>query len=429
MAALAAALLAVAVTGTRARAAEILLPNGARVIVEERPASEIAAVRLLVGGGQLDEPSGRHGVADLHAAMLLRGTREKSGFALARAAEELGGRLSSRARAAAESIAIEVPSVNVEPAMRLVAETFLSPRLEPADLTREKALLASSLATARDDPKTLLDDAFYRTLFPSHPLSRLASLTDAELRVVGIEDVRAFHRARVDAGRLAFLVVGRCSAAQVEALARTLLGGLPVTARPGAPLVAAVVPPAPPLSADAIRRVSHRTTQPTLAIGFPNSGVGDRDKPAFLLLRHILAGFDERLYREIREKRGFAYWIRAEGLELPRAGAFGISTGAKEKYFPEIERITRAELSRLAADPVASEELKRAVRYLRTEEARADETNTGRIGAIANDLVDGVPVRSFEERIARLAAVTAEEIRQLARRLFEGKHMAVVTLY
>jgi predicted Zn-dependent peptidase len=410
-------------------AVETTLPNGARVIAEERPASETVAVRLLVGGGQLDEPDGRHGVADIHAAMLLRGTREKTGFALARAAEELGGRLTARARAAAESIAIEVPAGNAGPAIRLVIETLLSPRLDAADLAKEKALLAGSLATARDEPKTLLDDAFYRTLFPSHALARLASLTEAELRPIRIEDVRAFHRARLDAGRLALIAVGRCSMAQVESLASELLGALPRAAASGGRLLGPVLSSPPPLAEDVRRRVSHRTTQPTLVIGLPTSGVSERDRPALLLLRHLLTGSDERLYSEIRDKRGYAYWIRSEGLELGSAGAFGVSTGAKERYFPEIEEIVRRELSRIAAQPVSSEELTRAVRYVRTAEAREDETNPGRVGVIANDLVEGAPVRTYEERVARLAAVTPGEIRELARRLFEGKHLAVVTLY
>ena len=410
-------------------AAEVTLPNGARVIVEERPASETVAVRLLVGGGQLDEPSGRHGVSDLHAAMLLRGTREKSGFALARAAEELGGRLSARSRPAAESVLLEVPAGNAAAAVRLVLGTFLTPRLDPADLAKEKTLLAGSLATARDDPKTLLDDAFFRTLFPSHPFARLASLTDAEVRVVSIDDVRAFHRTRLDPARLALIVVGRCSVPAVETVARETLEVLPAPPAGRAAGFGPVVPPPPALTDDVTRRVSHRTTQPTLAMGLPTGGISDREWPAYLLLRQILAGFDERLYGEIREKRGYAYWIRAEGLELPAAGAFGVSTGAKEKSFPEIEQIVRRELSRVASQPVSPEELARAVRYVRTEEARSDETNAGRIAVIAEDLISGSPLRTFDERVARFAAVTPGEIRQLARRLFEGKHLAVVTLY
>lgn len=412
-----------------ARGEERLLPNGVRVVVEPRPWSETAAVRLFVGGGDLDEPAARPGVADLHAAMLLRGTRQRSGFTLARAAEELGGRLTAYSRPSAESISIEVPAANVEQAIRLAAETLLTPRLDASDLVKEKALLIGSLATAHDQPNTLFEDELYRTLFPAHRLARLASLAPEQVHAVTLDDVRAFQSSRLEAGRLALIVVGRTSAERIEALGRELFGGLARAPRPGAPLTVASVPPPPRLSADVERRVRKRTTQPMIAVGLLIEGISDSDAPVFSLLKHVLAGFDERLYTEIREKRGYAYWIRAEGHAFPTAGAFAISTGAKEKYFPEIERIIRAALARLAAEPVGIEEMRRAVRYLETEEARRDETNAGRVGVIANSLVDGAPLRTYEERVARLAAVTPEQVQALAKRLFAGRHVAVVKLY
>src|SRR5262249_4031866 len=266
----------------------------------------------------------------------------------------------------------EVPAGNAEAAVRLVLETFLSPRFDPPDLAKEKTLLSGTLATERDDPKTLLDDAFFRTLFPSHSLARLASLTDAEVKLVSIEAVRALQPTRPDPARLALMVVGHCSALRIEAIGREILGALPPPPAGRVASFGPLVSPPPTLSADVHRRVSHRTTQPTIVLGMPTAGISDRERPAYALLRHILAGFDERLYDEIREKRGYAYWIRAEGLEFSAAGAFGISTGAKEKYFPEIEEIVRKELSRIATAPVSPEELARAVRYMRTEEARSD---------------------------------------------------------
>ncbi|HEY6064749.1 MAG TPA: pitrilysin family protein, partial [Thermoanaerobaculia bacterium] len=360
---------------------------------------------------------------------LLRGTRQRSGFALARAAEELGGRLSAYSRPSAESVAIEVPAAEVEPAIRLAAETLLAPRLAESDLSKEKTLLIGSLATAHDQPNTLFEDELYRTLFTSHRLSRLASLTSEQVRAVTIADVRAFQRSRLDAARLALIVVGRAAPERVRALASELFGAIPAALPPPRPFAVASIHPPPRLSAELERRVRKRTTQPTIALALPTEGVPDSDAPAFAMVQHVLTGFDERLYTEIREKRGYAYWIRADGLELPSAGAFAISTGAKEKYFGEIERILRSELARIANEPVSAEEMRRALRYLETEEARRDETNTGRIGVIANALVDGAPLRTYEERVARLTAVEPGQIQALARRLFAGRHMAVIKLY
>lgn len=422
-------LLALSHAAATIRAEQMFLGNGIRVVVEERPATETVAIRLLVGGGDLDDPPRRPGVSDLHAALLLRGTRDRTGFALARAAEELGGRLSSSSRPLAESVSLHVPTRNFEAALRLVAETLLEPRLDPSDLAKEKTLLISSLATARDQPMSVLEDEIYRSVFPAHALSRLGSLTPAQVAAVTIEDVRLYQRSRLEPARLALIAVGNCLLPRVQSVAVELLGHLAPPARPEAPLLVPAVPPPTELSTDLSRHVTKRTTQSIIALALPTGGVSDSERPAFAILKHLLTGFQERLYGEIREKRGYAYWISAHGEEFPRAGAFAIATGAKEKYFPEIERVVRSELSRVASQPIGAEELRRAVRYLTTEEARRDETNAGRAAVLAAELVEGAPLRSYEQRVARLRAVTAEEVRSLARRLFAGKHLAVVTLY
>ena len=406
------------------------LENGTFVVVEPRPSTETVAVRSIVGGGNLDEPPGRRGISRLHAALLLRGTAQRSGFALARAAEELGGRLTSSSRPLAEIVSLTVPAENAEAALRLVVEAFLSPRLDAADLEKEKTLLIGALATERDQPSTHRRDEVYRAVFGSHPLSRLALPSDGEIRSVRIEDVRAFHRSRLEGPRIALLVVGRCEPSRMVAVAREVLKGLPIgAASVRNELERPVLPPPAPLPADVERRVKKRTTQPEMTVALPTDGLSDAQLPAFALLSHILGGFQERLYQEIREKHGWAYAVDAGGENFPGAGLFEVTTGAKKEHFTDIERVIRKELERAASSPVTPEELLRAVRYRRTAEARRDATNAGRANVLTEELLAGSPLSTYEERVARLAAVKPEEIPALAHRLFAGKHVALITMY
>ena len=243
-----------------------------------------------------------------------------------------------------------------------------------------------------------------------------------------IEDVREFHRAHLDARRLALIVVGRCSEKRMAILAEELFAKVPSGTDASGGVAVKVAPPAA-LQADVSRHVSRRTMQPEISVALPTDGIADADAPAYELLRHILGGFQERLYDEIREKRGWAYWVTAEGLAVPGAGCFAVTTGAHKEHLPDIERIIRAELTRVATHPASADERTRAVRYLRTEEARRDATNSGRVSVIAEELVAGAPARSYEQRVARLETVTAAQIQALAHRLFAGKHLAAVTMY
>jgi predicted Zn-dependent peptidase len=404
-----------------------VLPNGLRLIIEPRPATETVAIRLLIAGGDVADPPGKT-VARPHAALLLRGTREKTGFALARAAEELGGRLTAFSRALAESISLSLPAENAETALRLVAEMYLEPRLDPAEFEKEKSLLVSSLATERDEPSAFRRDEVYRTIFGNHPLRRLALPTAEEVKAARIEDVREFDRAHRDARRLALIVVGRCDEKRLASLAEALFAKIPAGPDTSQAMATKLPPPAQ-LSADVSHHVSKRSTQPEITVAVPTDGVSDAETPAYELLSHILGGFQERLYDEIREKRGWAYWVTAEGMAIPGASYFSVTTGAHKEHLVEIERIIRAELARVASSPVSAEERTRAVRYLRTTEARRDATNAGRVSVIAETLIAGSNPHTYEERVARLEAVTPAQIQALAHRLFAGKHFATVTMY
>jgi predicted Zn-dependent peptidase len=410
-------------------ALERRLANGALVVVEPRTSTETVAIRLVIGGGNLDTAA-PSAVARLHAAMLLRGTRERDGFAQARAAEELGGRLTAVSRPLCEIVSITVPAESAEAAMRLVVETLLSPRLDPADLEKEKNLLAGTLATERDQPFTHRRDEVIHTLFAGHPLDRLALPADREVRAVPIDSVRTLHRGRLKGGRLALLAVGRIEPERAAALAAELLGSVPGGEPSASNGIERPVLPAPkPLASDVARRVSQRTTQAELTVALPTSGLEQAERSVFALFSHVLGGFQERLYSEIREKRGWAYSIDAGGENFPGAGLFEVTTGAKKEKLDDIEKLVRVELQRLVDAPVTSDELTRAVRYLKTSEARRDATNAGRAGVLAEDLLAGSPRRTYEERIALLESVTPAQIQTLARRLFAGKHVATVKMY
>lgn len=426
------------------------LDNGLRVLVEETPATETVALRLVLLGGALEAPLERRSLAELHASLMIRSTWTHKAPELSRAVEALGGRLSAGASLRAETVAYDGPAESLEPAIDLLAEVLREPRLDAYELEKEKGLLAGSIASAHDVPGTFLMEETYKALFTGHPFERLVDPSVEEVRATTIGEVRKFHEARFGDGRIVLVVVGRCVAADVERIARDAFGPrLSVAFRnarglaPGVgsdtdeleKLVGAprdqplpVISAPAPLPADVRRSVGKRTTQAEILIALPTSGVADDETPAYVLLRHILGGFQERLYAEIREKRGFAYWVALRGFAMPEAGWFGVHTGADKKNLPAIEEVIRAELARMVKEPVSAEELDRARRYVTTSEARVVETNAGRAGYITAALLDRRPFRTYDESVARLAAVTPEQIQALAWRLFDDRHVAVVTL-
>src|SRR5439155_11600112 len=132
----------------------------------------------------------------------------------------------------------------------------------------------------------------------------------------------------LDARKIALVLVGNLDHEDVERRARELLRILPASSvsRP----FGGDGPPAPdPLAEDVRRHVRRRTTQPEILVALPTNGIADDEIADYAVLRHILGGFQERLYTKIREERGFAYWVRIDGRALPTAGCLVVLTGAR----------------------------------------------------------------------------------------------------
>ena len=86
-----------------------------------------------------------------------------------------------------------------------------------------------------------------------------------------------------------------------------------------------------PLTVEPRARARRRTSQPELLLAMPTAGIEDADEPAMELLSQILGGFQERLSTEIREKRGWAYWIGLVEWRFPGMGLFGVRTAVPKK--------------------------------------------------------------------------------------------------
>lgn len=413
-----------AIAATEASILAETLPSGARLVIQERKDSETFALHIVVLGGAAEDPEDLHGLSPLLAKMLLRGSSTVSASEQAGRIESTGSSLEARAGPTGISLTASGPASAFESVLDVVANAMAHAKLEPGDLAKEIALARQSLASARDDPS----EALWRTALPlvygSHPLGRVVDDPASYAAAIDAGALRRAWEQRFVGSRLIVVVVGGVDAASTRWLALAAFGAL----APGKPAPPQLSAPTM-LPSERRARARRRTSQPALLVAFPTTGVAEADAPALDLLNQILTGFQERLSAEIRERRGWAYWLADWDARYPGAGAFGILTAVPKKHLAETERLIRAELLRIASEPPSDEEVGRARRYLLTSKARAWQRSTERARAYATDLVNASPSRDYDELASRYQAVTPEAIRDLARRLFQTSEPVVVTLY
>ena len=169
--------------------------------------------------------------------------------------------------------------------------------------------------------------------------------------------------------------------------------------------------------------------QVQICLGVPAPKVSDPRRYGVYLLNTILGGgMSSRLFQTIREDRGLAYSIYSEMNPVRDTGSLCVYAGASVEKADEVVRLTVAELRRLKEQAVEAAELTRAKDQLKSNIVMGMESSGSRMANLARQQMYYGRFFGVEEIVADIDRVTAEEIQELARELFQTERMALTML-
>jgi zinc protease len=155
----------------------------------------------------------------------------------------------------------------------------------------------------------------------------------------------------------------------------------------------------------------------------------DKDFMAAFVLNNIVGGgFASRLYAEVREKRGLAYGVDTTIVPLKHASVFIGSVATKNEQIGQSLELIRSEFKRVAAEGVTAAELSDAKSYLTGSFALRFDTSANIANQLLWTLVEGLGADYIENRNGMINAVTLEDVKRVAKRLFEGKEPIVTVV-
>jgi zinc protease len=391
-----------------------VLPNGIVLLVAERPAVPIVAVRAYSKAGGVLDPPDRAGLAGLTGALLTRGTARRSGPELDSAIEFVGGSLQSGAGRDGINVSLGVLKRDLGLGLDLMAEVLLSPTFPEAEVKRRVAQTQAAIRRSEEDPGTVASRALARLVFPSHPYGRPSEGTVESLGRVTRDDVVRFHREHVRPDTTIIAVVGATTVAEArrEILARFGAWARPPGPAPGVPEAASGGPPKD-------ERIKKELTQATLVYGRQAIRQLDPDYFPLAVATYILGGGSaSRLYGRVRDEGGLAYAVYAYNNPGRYGAALTVSVATRTAEVPKVIDIIRDEMTRLGREPVTERELKLAKDYLigsfplrlDTSAKVADFIVSVEALSLGLDYAD-----RYKERIAR---VTAADVQHVAAKFF-----------
>jgi zinc protease len=391
-----------------------VLPNGIVLLVAERPAVPIVAVRAFSRAGAVLDPPDRGGLASLTGSLLTRGTAKRSGPELDSAIEFVGGSLEAGAGRDGTSVSLAVLKRDLALGLDLMAEVLLTPTFPEAEFKRKVAQTQAAIKRSEEDPGTVAGRALARLVYPSHPYGTPAEGTIESVGRITRDDVVRFHREHVRPDTTIIAVVGAVTVDEARRQILARFGGWP---RPTT--VAASVPEAAPGGPPKEERVKRDLTQATLMFGRQSIRQTDPDYFPLAVATYVLGGGSaSRLYGRVRDEGGLAYAVYAYNNPGRYGASLATSAATRTAEVPKVIDIVREEMVRMGREPVTDRELKLAKDYLIGSFPLRLDTSSKVADFIVSVEHQGLGLDYADRYKDRIARVTAADVQRVSAKFF-----------
>ena len=404
---------------------EVKSPGGVTAwLVEARGVPLIAMRFAFDGGGNSQDPAGREGVANFLASMLDEGAGDLGARQFQERMEELALRMSFDGGRDAFYGSFETLSENREAAAALLALAINKPRFDAEAIERMRKQHLAGLVAAARDPNRVASEQWWALAFAGHPYGRPANGTPKSVSETTRDDLAAFHARVFAKDTLRVVVVGDIDAKTLGSMLDTIFGALPATATL-TPIAATE-----PKVGQKLKVIDMNVPQSVARFGLPAMPRSDKDFMAAFVLNTILGGssFTSRLYQEVREKRGLAYGVDTSIIPMRKTSIFFGGVATKNEEVGQSLDVIRTELKRIAADGPTEKEMADTKAYLTGSFALRFDTNANIANQLLWMLVEGLGRGYVETRNPQIEAVMIDDVRRVAKRLFEGQELMVTVV-
>ena len=405
-----------------------VLPSGVRVLSEHVPGVRSATIGFWFGVGSRDETGSVAGPTG-HAAsfgsthflehLLFKGTRERTAFDIAIAFDAVGGEHNALTAKEQTCYYAKVQDRDLSMATEVLADMVTSSLLDATDFENERGVILEELSMAEDDPADAVNERFFGAVLGEHPIARPIGGNPGTINAATRDAVWQHYQANYRPQDLVIAAAGAVDHARLVADVERALaaGGWPM-AQAGSPVDRRSTADVPIGGSSPLVTVRRPIEQTHLVIGSPGLRGTDDSRITMSVLNAVLGGgMSSRLFQEVREKRGLAYSVYSFAAGYSDTGVFGMYAACAPQKTRSVAGIMIDELHRLASDGISHEELVRAAGQLSGGSALALEDSDTRMTRLGRSELSIGEFSDLDETLRRIALVTADDVRDLARRL------------
>ena len=389
------------------------LPNGLKVITESVPGIRSVAVGCWVDTGTRDEQANEAGASHFLEHLLFKGSENLSSRAISERFDAMGAESNAFTSKDHTCFWARVLDADLPSGLGMIAEMLQRPAFRTNEIDAERQVVIEEINMSEDDPADTSFESFSAGIFENHPLEAPVLGTRESIRGMTRDDIHGYWKRRYGVGSTVVALAGSVTHTAAVDLVQELFGDWSGDSVDHEFAELAVTPK--------VRAVKRPTEQAHLVLGGAGIHRSDERRWALEILNHVLGGgMSSRLFTTIREDRGLAYAVYSFRAAYADAGAWGVYAGTTPDQAGTVLDLIHEEIDKVVEDGITVEEFERARGAMRGGLALAMEDANSRMVRLGRDEMIGAPHLSVDERIAKIEAVTRDEIAEVARTLLTG---------
>jgi predicted Zn-dependent peptidase len=399
---------------------ETRLANGVRIVTERMPEARSVSLGVWVGVGGRDEPAVLAGASHFLEHLVFKGTSTRTARQIAEAIDAVGGEMNAFTNREHTAYYTRLPADRADLGFEILGDVLTDPAFRPPEVEAERHVILEEILMNLDVPEDHVHTLLAEALFPDHPLGREVLGTRETVAAATRDEIADFFGHWYLPRNLVVVAAGNLEHDRVVDAFGASLGGLEGGERPERSAPDARVEPRVVLD--------DPTEQVHVAMGWRSVDHFDEDRYAFSIANQILGGgMSSRLFQEVREQRGLCYSVYSWGSAYVDAGTAGIYAGTAPSRVAELLSVIDDEIAKLVASGVTEGELAVAKGYVEGSMVLGLEDSGSRMARLGRSLMARDEIVTVDEQLERIRAVTADDVGEVAARVFGGdRALAVV---
>lgn len=402
------------------------LKNKLNVLLVPQRDTQSTTFLVMYPVGSRYESEKMSGVSHYIEHLMFKGTvKRKNTLTLTREIDRLGAEYNAFTGKEYTAYYIKVDVKYTPVALDILSDMLFHSTFDAKEMEKEKPVIVEELHMYRDNPMINIENVFEECLYTG-ALGRDIGGTDKHVLGFKRNDVLAYRDKYYHPKAMTLVVAGKITEDVKSLIEKYFSEGN--SSRSLSPSFEKAAFGSQKKN-DRISIENKKTDQAQLMLGFPGFSHNDSHNPAISVLNTIFGGsMSSRLFIEVREKRGLAYMVRSGSEHYRDTGYVSIRAGLEAKNINKAIGVIQNEIEKLIRKPITARELRDAKTHIRGGVTLSFEDSSTQANWYARQALFMPEIRTPEQELQKIEAVTAEEVQAVAKKVFDWNKLRIAII-